>query len=294
MKSKICCLLIIVSTSYVFSQTKKEQIDVLTSRIDSLNIELKISISTIQDRDDKISKLDLQVKNLNEQLNLLNQQLKIARDSVNLLNDEIKNLLQEKEAQIHTVTIGTQVWTSKNLDVTTFRNGDPIPEAKTAEEWLEAAKSKKPAYCYYDYNAANDIKYGKLYNWYAVVDSRGLAPMGWHIPTVSEWKVLTDYLGGDWVAGKKLKSTTEWNENGNGTNESGFSGIPGSLSSWLGGFMPLGFQGEWWCSELYLDSAPYAFVLDYSSDYNTECDGEICLSTNDAGDGRSVRCIKDK
>ena len=109
------------------------------------------------------------------------------------------------------VTIGTQVWTTKNLDVATFRNGDPIPEAKTDEEWKAAGENKQPAWCYYENNTANGTKYGKLYNWYAVNDARGLAPTGWHVPTDEEWKVLSTYLGGTGVAGKKMKSRSDWN-----------------------------------------------------------------------------------
>jgi uncharacterized protein (TIGR02145 family) len=100
------------------------------------------------------------------------------------------------------VTIGTQVWTTKNLDVATFRNGDAIPQAKTDEEWETAGENSQPAWCYYENNAANGTKYGKLYNWFAVIDSRGLAPKGYHIPTDDEWKVLSTFLGED-VAGKK-------------------------------------------------------------------------------------------
>jgi len=106
-----------------------------------------------------------------------------------------------------TVTIGTQVWMTKNLDVATFRNGDPIPEAKTSDEWLEAGENEQPAWCYYDNDPANGEKYGKLYNWYAVNDSRGLAPDGYHIPSEAEWTILIIYLGGGWwEAGKKMKS----------------------------------------------------------------------------------------
>ena len=86
-----------------------------------------------------------------------------------------------------TVTIGTQVWMTKNLDVATFRNGDPIPEAKSNEEWEKAGENKQPAWCYYDNDPANGAKYGKLYNWYAVNDPRGLAPEGWHVPSIDEW-----------------------------------------------------------------------------------------------------------
>ena len=102
------------------------------------------------------------------------------------------NLLQ---AQIKEVKIGQQVWTTENLNVDKFRNGEIIPEAKSEEEWIEAGDNKKPAWCYYNNDPSNGTKYGKLYNWYAVNDPRGLAPEGWHIPSDKEWDVLTNYLG---------------------------------------------------------------------------------------------------
>ena len=104
-----------------------------------------------------------------------------------------------------TVTIGNQTWTTKNLDVATFRNGDAIPQAKTNEEWSAAGENKQPAWCYYDNDVKNGPKYGKLYNWYAVNDARGLAPAGWHIPTDEEWTVLSTFLGGEDGAGIKMK-----------------------------------------------------------------------------------------
>ena len=109
-----------------------------------------------------------------------------------------------------TVTIGTQVWTSKNLAVSKFRNGDAIPLAKTNAEWELAGQNYQPAWCYYENNGENGTKYGKLYNWYAVNDPRGLAPAGFHIPTDVEWTILTDYLGVD-SAGKQMKSISGWN-----------------------------------------------------------------------------------
>ena len=117
------------------------------------------------------------------------------------------------------VKIGTQVWTSKNLDVSTFRNGDPIPEAKSKEEWIKARKSKQPAWCYYNDDEQNVKTYGKLYNWYAVNDSRGLAPKGYHIPSDAEWSVLTDFLGGVVKAGEKIKSKTGWTVKTSGGGE---------------------------------------------------------------------------
>ena len=144
-----------------------------------------------------------------------------------------------------TVTIGSQTWTAKNLDVATFRNGEIIPEAKTDEEWQAAGYNKQPAWCYYKNDPKNGTKYGKLYNWYAVVDARGLAPAGWHVPTDEEWTVLSTFLGGEDVAGKKMKSTSGWNDDGNGTNSSGFSGLPGGCRS-PRNFYLVGYYGNWW------------------------------------------------
>lgn len=91
---------------------------------------------------------------------------------------------------MQTVTIGNQVWMTKNLNVDKFRNGDPIPEAKTDEEWIKAGENKQPAWCYYENDPANGEKYGKVFNWYAVNDPRGLAPEGWHDPTEEELQDL--------------------------------------------------------------------------------------------------------
>lgn len=134
--------------------------------------------------------------------------------------------------EIEEVKIGTQVWMKKNLNVDKFRNGDPIPEAKTDQEWTRAGKNKQPAWCYYHNDSRNGDTFGKLYNWYAVNDPRGLAPEGWHIPSEKEWIKLVDYLGGADVAGNKLKSTNIWLVSAEdlgieqGTDESGFSGLP--------------------------------------------------------------------
>jgi len=153
-----------------------------------------------------------------------------------------------------TVTIGTQVWMTKNLDVTTFRNGDPIPQAKTDAEWQRAGKNQQPAWSYYNNDPANGAKYGKLYNWYAVNDLRGLAPKGWHVPSDDEWTILHDYLGSD--AGAKMKSKTGWNENGNGTNSSGFSGLPGGGRNDGGAVNGIGHVGYWWSSSEALPTLP--------------------------------------
>src|SRR5258705_4009172 len=99
-----------------------------------------------------------------------------------------------------TVKIGAQEWMAENLDVSKFRNGDPIPEAKTSHEWWQAGQNGKPAWCYYNNDPVMGRLYGKLYNWYAVNDPRGIPPAGWHVPGDPEWTRLTNYLGGDPVS----------------------------------------------------------------------------------------------
>jgi uncharacterized protein (TIGR02145 family) len=185
-----------------------------------------------------------------------------------------------------TITIGTQVWMTKNLDVATFRNGDPIPQAKTNEEWVKAGVNQQPAWCYYDNDPANGAKYGKLYNWYAVNDSRGLAPVGYHIPSDEEWIVLTGYLGGEDIAGTKIKSKNEWAEDGNGTNESGFSGLPGGCRDTNGSFLSIGKYGDWWSSTEYSAGSARTRGLNYSY-------GRVYRSDYGKGRGFSVRCLRD-
>jgi uncharacterized protein (TIGR02145 family) len=183
------------------------------------------------------------------------------------------------------VQIGTQIWMTKNLDVSKFRNGDPIPEAKTEEEWKKAGENKQPAWCYYSDNPSNGSKYAKLYNWYAVMDPRGLAPNGYHVPTNAEWKILTDYLGGESIAGKKMKSINGWEENGNGTNESGFSGLPGGRRHGSGNCGLSGQYGYWWSSTEYNADFSWGRGLYYNMDQGTS-------RWLNKERGLSVRCIK--
>ena len=184
------------------------------------------------------------------------------------------------------VKIGEQIWMTKNLNVDKFRNGDPIPHAKTSEEWEEAAENGQPAWCYYDNDPANGKKYGRLYNWYAINDPRGLAPEGWKIPTDADWSQLTDFLGGHSAAGSKMKSSGGWDKNGNGTNDSGFSALPGGLRYSYGEFKYLGEYGYWLSSEEYTKNSAQARFLVYRNNGI----GRFYLTK---GKGFSVRCIRD-
>ena len=176
---------------------------------------------------------------------------------------------------------------TKNLDVSIFRNGDPIPEAKTNEDWIQAIENNQPAWCYYDNNSVNGEKHGKLYNIYAVNDSRGLAPKGWHIPSDSEWTTLIDHLGGATSAGSKMKNKTGWNNSGNGTNESGFSGLPGGKRDNDGKFSTMGKSGCWWSSteDYTIDFRLHDRLLFYANNLVLGFDGKE--------NGLSVRCIRD-
>lgn len=199
--------------------------------------------------------------------------------------------------QAQTITIGDQVWSTKNLDVSTFRNGDPIPEARTQQEWSEAGFNEQPAWCYYNNTQANGLKYGKLYNWYAIIDPRGLAPNGWRIPSRSDVMVLLSYTGGKGVAGDKLKSINDWSKI-KGTNSIGFNALPGGWRDHLGHFVhvdytgnsepqeTLGQHGNWWTTSATEDAA-ICFYL-------SNLDNEVHLDSDLRSYGLSVRLIKTK
>ncbi len=195
------------------------------------------------------------------------------------------------KAQNYTsVNIGHQTWMTENLDVFTFRNGDSIPQVISEVEWALAAEEGKPAWCYYDNDAANGTRYGKLYNWFAVNDPRGLAPAGWHIPTHKEWKEFTEYVGGKKVVCAMLKSTEGWLHEGNGTNQFGFSALPGGRRSAFAQdvfiFRGMGLWGYWWTS------TPYLFKK-FAFSRSLHANGTFQWLYWEKGDGMSVRCIKD-
>jgi uncharacterized protein (TIGR02145 family) len=365
-------------TAISFSQSKKEKIEILSNRLDSLNnvvsAERKINNdktnqinslnskivgleSDISNLYKKLSSLEVDKKELNtkvngltnelstnktnlaakdQELNNLQSELNIKIDSLNLLRTESTNLKpapkpvvtnntnannSNQSAQTSqtggykSVKIGTQTWMAENLNVERFRNGDLIPQAKTNEEWEKAGKEGKPAWCYYDNDPKNGAKYGKLYNWYAVNDPRGLAPAGWHVTSDAEWTTLGDQLGDE--AGNKMKSTSGWNGygckrcdggssqfkanctsckgtqanstdpfSGNGTNSSGFSGLPGGSRSNSGGFSSVGDGGCWWSSTELNTSIANLRVL-------TSIIDSLSIIKSSKALGLSVRCLRD-
>jgi uncharacterized protein (TIGR02145 family) len=184
------------------------------------------------------------------------------------------------------VKIGGQTWMLENLDVSQFRNGDPIAEAKTAEEWVKAGKEGKPAWCYYENREENGARYGKLYNWYAASDARGLAPEGWRVATDADWRQVTDFLGGEDAAGTKMKSTSGWTGKGNGTNESGFSGLPGGSRNLYGEFGHGGKIAFWWTSTQRNAELAWYRVIDETPWY-------VYRTNYSKANGLSVRCVRE-
>lgn len=185
------------------------------------------------------------------------------------------------------IKIGTQVWMTKNLDVSTFRNGDPIPQVKSEDEWSKADANKQPAWCYYNNDASNAATYGKIYNGFAVNDPRGLAPKGWHIPSINEWETLINYLGGENSAGRKMKSSSGWKDYGDGTNACGFKGLPGGARAYWGSFKNIGYWGNWW-SSTERSSGGNFFIIHLFYDID-----DATILHKSKGDGNYVRCIKD-
>jgi uncharacterized protein (TIGR02145 family) len=230
--------------------------------------------------------------------------------------------LAHKGHSYHTVVMGNgQEWMAENLSVFYFRNGDPIPVVKSEEAWEKAGVNREPACCYYENNAEYGKTYGVLYNRYAVNDPRGLAPVGWHVPTDAEWTTLVSYLGDDKTAGTKMKSTSGWKSykgevecanckswtpeqkagqtcnvcydsrkskaqiTGNGTNLSGFSGLPGGNRNSNGSFNFIGSCGYWWSSTESFTNFAWLRILYYDGD------GKRANLNNSTG--LSVRCLRD-
>ena len=211
------------------------------------------------------------------------------------------------------VEIGNQCWFSENLRTTVYSNGDLIPAGLTDGEWTSTTAGATAVYgegsstCYTnspDINACDDTQslaaYGRLYNWYAVDDARGLCPSGWHVPTDGEWTELEDYIASQGFAGTEgaaLKSTsgwTAWAGLGNGTDDFGFSALPGGARYYhTANFSSSGFYGFWWSSSLSGDgSIPFSSTNAYARSLDEE-DLYISRQPTAVRQGISVRCLKD-
>ena len=357
-KHFLILFLIIFSFSNSFGQSKKEQIEELNYRVDSLVRILGSERSSIKQQK---TSLEQQIVDLNNSITKLKAQALIDKNSLKTKdeaivmaaseNAQLSTALKEKndslqivlvkleklkppvkiapvtvvvdnKGPIKGVAIGTQVWMSTNLNVSTYRNGDIIPQVQAEDAWANLTTG---AWCYYENDAKNGAKYGKLYNWYAVNDARGLAPTGWHVPDDQEWTVLENSLGDD--AGKKMKSTSGWDSfpdipcsncktwndeyrgkkecnvcqdtrvnekktySGNGTNSSGFSGLPGGTRIGYGEFRDVGEYGNWWsASEVDESNADFR---DAWYRYLEYVNSDLWYNSYSKSQGMSVRCVRD-
>jgi uncharacterized protein (TIGR02145 family) len=183
------------------------------------------------------------------------------------------------------VVIASKMWMQENAAVKFFRNGDPIPYVSWGPTW---ATLKTPAWCYYNNDPNSEGTYGLLYNWYAVSDSRGFAPEGWHVATDSEWKDMISFLGGNSVAGGSIKSVSPlWSAPNTGaTNNSGFSALPAGTRGNGGTYVNLGVSTAWWTANQYGPNGSWS----YYAGHNTAA---VTRGGASKQDGYSVRFVKD-
>jgi len=193
----------------------------------------------------------------------------------------------DPSANYPAVSIGCATWMTKNLDVSTYRNGDPIPKLSNGAAWIADTLG---AYCYFNNDSTTYAAvYGKLYNWYAVNNPKGLAPEGWHIASDFEWTTLVNTLGGVQVAGAMMKkiSTSVWDEpNLGATNLSNFSALPGGYRGIQSGFNVEGQYGYWWTSTAGDATIAWSRHLNYNDTFIGAAGANMHL-------GYSVRCVKD-
>lgn len=185
-----------------------------------------------------------------------------------------------------TRVIGGRVWMTENLRTGKYANGDEITSITSNNLWVVANFG---AWCWYNNDNGFETPYGKLYNWYAVNDARGLCPTGWHVPTDVEWTSLTNLLGGMDIAGGIMKEmgTTHWTSpNLGATNESSFTGLPGGLRrSDDGTFTNAGNVGDWWTSTQFDGAKAWYRNLFYINE-------SVAKASLDKHLGFSVRCIR--
>jgi len=194
--------------------------------------------------------------------------------------------------EYHIVKIGTQTWMAENLKVTHYNNGDQIPIVPNNSDWTNLNIG---SCCDYDNNKVIAEKYGKIYNWFAINDSRNIAPKGWHVATNEDWITLTNFVGGENTAGVKLKQsgTQNWKKpNKSSTNETGFLALPGGYRDHTDGrFYNIYFVSYWWSSTQIDDLHAYCRFV--GSDYDDVLGSDYKYNAYDKKDGFSIRCVKD-
>jgi len=270
------------------------QLIVIVGQIATLNTQLAATNSNVSNIQSQLAGIILQITTLNTQLAATNANVTSINDQLIASNAQLTNLLFQFNALLtqlglvididgnayHTVTIGTQVWMTENLKTTKFRNGDSIPYF---------FKSYGRGYCWYNNDIKNKNPYGAIYNFYTATDSRGLCPLGWHIPTKAEWTTLSNYLGGNSVAGGKLKEagTIHWQSPNTGaTNESGFTALPSGAKDCASNFVNMGLNCQFWTSEPAISGGVYAVTI-------FQTNTQLAIGQGFDCNNYSVRCIKD-
>jgi uncharacterized protein (TIGR02145 family) len=198
----------------------------------------------------------------------------------------IYSILTDQDGnEYRAITVGTQTWMAENLRTTRYNDGTSIPNVTSKSEWLNIDTG---AYCNYNNTSRTDTiaTFGRLYNWHTV-NSNKLCPSGWHVPTDEEWYILSDYLGGESVAGNKLKETDtiHWSNYILGTNETGFTALPGGARDYAGHFYANGYIGFWWSATESDSNYSWARSIDYNV--------ELFRGKYNKGNGLSVRCLRD-
>ncbi len=200
------------------------------------------------------------------------------------------NITNSNGEIVKAIKIGNQIWMAENLSVNTFRNGDSIYYARNKAEWFNVNHSKLSALCVLNDKESNSPKYGYLYNWYAINDSRGLAPIGWHVSTTEEWRELIKFLGGPDSAYAKIKSDYAWSGSNNGNNESGFNAIPSGFRRADWDFSNSYFGAElcaFWADGASSNYNSYSYIIDFGSNkFVSEIESLKSM-------GLSIRCLKD-
>ena len=182
------------------------------------------------------------------------------------------------------IKIDTRTWMAENLSVSRFRNGDTITEVKSPEEWIKLGQEGKPACCSYQNDPEKSKIYGKLYNWFALNDPRGLAPNGWHVSSDEEWSDMINFMGGGVIAALNMR-TVGFSDNGNAPSEGGFTALPGGCCNNNGVFSGIGSYSNWWSSTALNTSLAWMRQLNC-----LKCD--ITSLGRDKISGFSVRCVK--